>query len=85
MPDTLQKLDYLTMHLRGFDRRGAAAALHSASATGFTLSGVWKDSADFAVLVLYDADDHFGHPRCSVLNNISGCAIPVQDKSSRGI
>ena len=27
MPDTLQKLDYLTMHLRGFDRRGAAAAL----------------------------------------------------------
>ena len=46
MTDTLQKLDYLTMHLRGFDRRGAAAALHSASATGFTLSGVWKDSAD---------------------------------------
>ena len=38
----LQKLDYLTMHLRGFDRRGAAAALHSASATGFTLSGVWN-------------------------------------------
>ena len=63
MPDTLQKLDYLTMHLRGFDRRGAAAALHSASATGFTLSGVWKESADFAVLVLYDADDPFGHPR----------------------
>ena len=29
----------------------------------FTLSGVWKDSADFAVLVLYDADDPFGHPR----------------------
>ena len=42
MPDTLQKLDYLTMHLRGFDRRGAAAALHSASATGFTHSGVWN-------------------------------------------
>ena len=37
--DTLQKLDYLTMHLRGFDRRGAAAAFHSARATGFTLSG----------------------------------------------
>ena len=63
MSDTLQKLNYLTMHLRGFDRRGAAAAFHSASATGFTLSGVWKDSADFAVLVLYDADDPFGHPR----------------------
>ena len=63
MSDTLRKLDYLTMHLRGFDRRGAAAALHSASASGFTVSGVWKDSADFAVLVLYDADDPFGHPR----------------------
>ena len=63
MPDTLQKLDYLTMHLRGFDRRGAGAAFHSASTTGFTVSGVWKDSADFAVLVLYDADDPFGHPR----------------------
>ena len=63
MPDTLQKLDYLTMHLRGFDHRGAAAALHSASETGFTISGVWKDSADFAVLVPYDADDPFGHPR----------------------
>ena len=31
MPDTLQKLDYLTMHLRGFDLRGAAAALPRAS------------------------------------------------------
>jgi len=25
-----------TMHLRGFDGRGAAAAMHGASATGFT-------------------------------------------------
>ena len=75
MPDALQKLDYLTMHLRGFDRRGAAAALHSASATGFTLSGVWKDSADFAVLVLYDADDPFGHPRWRYLPDFPSAPV----------
>ncbi|MBM3774822.1 MAG: hypothetical protein FJW37_06605 [Acidobacteria bacterium] len=64
MPETIYKLQpHRTMHLRGFDRRGAAAALHSASATGFTVSGVFRDPADFAVLVLYDADDFFGHPR----------------------
>lgn len=49
------------MYLRGFDRRGAAATLHDASASGFTVSGCWSDQADFAVAVLFDADDTFGH------------------------
>jgi len=49
------------MYLRGFDRRGCAASLNNASASGFTVSGVFNDQADFAVLVLYDADDQFGH------------------------
>lgn len=49
------------MYLRGFDRRGAAASLHDASATGFTVSGCWSDQADFVVLVLHDMDDVFGH------------------------
>jgi len=49
------------MYLRGFDRRGAAAAMHGASAGGFTASGCWSDQADFAVCVLFDADDQFGH------------------------
>jgi len=49
------------MYLRGFDRRGAAASLHNASAGGFTTSGYWSDQADFAVCVLFDADDQFGH------------------------
>ena len=62
MPDTIQKLDYLTMCLRGFDRRGAAAAFHSASASGFTVSGVWKESTDFAALVLYNAYDPLAAP-----------------------
>jgi hypothetical protein len=50
-----------SMYLRGFDRRGAAAAMHNASAAGFTLSGCWSDQADFAVAVLFDADDVYGH------------------------
>lgn len=50
-----------TMHLRGFDDRGAAAAMHSASATGFTVSGVFRDLADFAVLMLWDRDNQFEH------------------------
>ena len=49
------------MYLRGFDRRGAAASINNASASGFTVSGCWSDQADFAVLMLFDADDQFGH------------------------
>jgi len=49
------------MHLRGFDGRGAAAALHSASDTGFTVSGVFRAMDDFCVLMLYDADNPFEH------------------------
>jgi hypothetical protein len=50
-----------TIHLRGFDRRGSAAALHHASPTGFEVTGVFRDQADFAVLILWDADDFFEH------------------------
>lgn len=47
--------------LNGFDRRGAVAAVHSATAGGFTVSGAWSDQADFAVLYLLNADDLYGH------------------------
>src|SRR6266568_8651416 len=61
--EAISKLQpHRTMHLRGFDRRGAAAALHHASASGFTVSGVFRDAADFAVLILWDADNSFEHP-----------------------
>jgi hypothetical protein len=56
-----------TMHLQGFDDYGAAAALWGASDTGFTVSGVFRDMADFAVLVLFQKDDPFGHPLFSYL------------------
>ncbi|WP_321471164.1 hypothetical protein [uncultured Paludibaculum sp.] len=50
-----------TVSLKGFDRRGAAAAIHSASATGFTVSGVFRDFADVAVVDLFDADNVYEH------------------------
>ena len=42
MPDTLQKLDYLTMYLRGTSGAGASASFNNASATGFTVSGQFQ-------------------------------------------
>ena len=66
--DQIYKLQpHRTMHLQGFDDYGAAAALWGASDTGFTASGVFRDMADFAVLVLFQKDDPFGHPLFSYL------------------
>ena len=66
--DQICKLQpHRTMHLQGFDDYGAAAALWGASDTGFTVSGVFRDMADFAVLVLFQKDDPFGHPLFSYL------------------
>lgn len=56
-----------TMQLRGFDSFGAAAAMHSATAHSFTVSGVFRDSADFAVLIVYDADNFYEHARLKYL------------------
>ena len=64
--ETIYKLQpNRTIHLQGFNDFGAAAALHSTSETGFTVCGVFRDAADFCVLVLWDRDDFFGHPRFS--------------------
>jgi hypothetical protein len=66
--DQIYKLQpHRTMHLQGFDDYGAAAALWGTSDTGFTVSGVFRDLADFAVLVLFQRDDPFGHPLFSYL------------------
>ena len=50
-----------TLYLRGFDGTGAAASLCQTSPTGFTVCGVFRDMADFCVLILYDADNIFEH------------------------
>lgn len=51
-----------TISLRGFNDLGAAAALHSATANSFEVSGIFRDPADFCVLTLYDCDNFFEHP-----------------------
>lgn len=50
-----------TIHLRGFDRRGASAAICEATTTGFKAYGVFRDQSDFAVVMLWDADNFFEH------------------------
>jgi hypothetical protein len=50
-----------TLYLRGFDGAGAAATLCQTSPTGFSVCGVFRDMADFCVLVIYDADNLFEH------------------------
>lgn len=76
--DAIKKFQpHRTMHLQGFDAYGAAAALWGASDTGFNVSGVFRDQGDFAVVLLFQKDDPFGHPRFSYLpdGNISGLKL----------
>ena len=76
--DSIKKFQpHRTMSLQGFDGYGAAAALWGASETGFSVSGVFRDQGDFAVLLLFQKDDPFGHPRFSYLpdGNISGLKL----------
>jgi hypothetical protein len=63
VPERIVKLQPdRTLALRGFDTFAAAASLHNASPSGFTASGTFRDPADFAVAVLYDADNYYEHP-----------------------
>ncbi len=70
MPERIYKLQPdRTLQLRGFDSLGAAAALHHATPNSFKVSGVFRDPADFCVLVLHDADDFYEHPSIRYLPN----------------
>lgn len=75
-----------TLYLRGVDGAGAAAALYQASLTGFSLSGVFRDMADFCVLVIYDADNTFEHYSIRYLPdfNVSGMTLSF-DYSTTGL
>jgi hypothetical protein len=74
------------IHLRGFDHLGASAAVHDATENGFRVSGCFRDAADFAVLVLYDADDFFAHPRLKPLPDFDFGGLTLQfDLSSSGL
>lgn len=51
--------------------------MHSTRSSGFTVSGVFRDAADFAVLVLHDRDNFFEHPRLKYLpdDNFAGVTL----------
>ncbi|MGD0578596.1 MAG: hypothetical protein ABSC08_06685, partial [Bryobacteraceae bacterium] len=79
MADTLHKLrPDRTMYLRGFSDLGAAAAMHDAMPDGFQVSGVFRDPADFAVVVLWDADDFFNHPTLKYLPDRNFAGLTLQ-------
>lgn len=61
-----------TMYFRGFSGIDSPAAMHGVSGDptsgfAFTVSGVFRDPAAFWVLVLFDIDDFYGHPRIKPL------------------
>jgi len=79
MPEIIHKLQpNRTMQLRGFDAFGAAAAMHSATANSFKVSGVFRDAADFAVLVLYDADNFYEHSSIKYLPDFDFSGLTLQ-------
>lgn len=67
-----------TIALRGYDDLGASAALHSATPEGFTVSGTFRDPGDFAVLMLWDADNFYEHPRIKYLPDTNFAGIKLQ-------
>jgi hypothetical protein len=79
LPERIYKLQPdRTLCLRGFDSFAAAASLHNASPTGFQISGVFRDPADFAVAVLYDADNYFEHPSIRYLPDFNFAGLTLE-------
>lgn len=88
MPETIYKLQPdRTVYLRGFNSFAAAASIHNASPTGFQVSGTFRDPADFAVAVLYDADNGFEHPSIRYLPdfNFTGLTLNFSLLYSDGV
>ena len=88
MPERISKLQPdRTVYLRGFNSFAAATSLHNASPTGFEVSGTFRDPADFAVAVLYDADNAFEHPSIRYLPdfNFAGLTLNFSLQYSDGV
>lgn len=83
MPETIYKLQpNRTVALRGFDHLGASAAVHGAEADGFQVTGQFRDASDFAVVVLYDADNFYEHPRVRYLPDFDFSGLTLQFDAS---
>ncbi len=78
MPERIYKLQPdRTLSLRGFNTFAAAASIHNASPNGFEISGIFRDPADFAVAVLYDADNVFEHPSIKYLPDFNFAGLTL--------
>ena len=66
-----------TFALRGFTGFGAAATLCETTPDAFSVYGVFRDQADFCVLVIYDADNLYEHYTVKYLPdfNVSGLVL----------
>ncbi len=79
MADPIRKLQPdRTVHLQGFDHLGASAAIVRAEPDGFEVRGHFQDAADFAVVVLYDADNFFEHPRIRYVPDFDFSGMTLQ-------
>jgi hypothetical protein len=78
LPERIYKLQPdRTLYLRGFDSFAAAATIHHATPEGFEISGIFRDPADFAVAVLYDADNFFEHPSIKYLPDFNFAGLTL--------
>jgi hypothetical protein len=78
VPERINKLQPdRTLQLRGFNTFAAATSITNASPTGFTVSGTFRDPADFAVAVLYDADNYFEHPSIKYLPDFNFAGLTL--------
>src|SRR3954453_5591837 len=75
-----------TFYLRGFTGLGAAASLCQTSPSGFTACGVFRDMADFCVLVIFDADNKVEHYSVRYLPDFDLSGIKLSfDVSYKGL
>src|SRR3569833_1837332 len=72
-----------TLYLRGFTGVGSAASLYGCRRTEIMVSGVFRDMADFCVLVLYDADKTFEHYKVRYLPNFDLSKIKLSFKKTK--
>ena len=80
MPETLQKLQPDRDLQCYFFEPSAVAALSATSATGYTVSGTWRQQFDWAVIE-WNRDNVFEHPAFRYLpdGDLSGLTLSYQE------
>ena len=86
MPETLEKLRPDRDLQCYFERPSAVAALSGASASGFTVSGTWRQQFDWAVIE-WNRDNVFEHPLLRNLpdGDLSGLTLTYEETRTNAI